>query len=384
MGLIKLIFRNSLRHRLRTCLTVIGMAVAILAFCLLRTTVEAWYGGVAAASPNRLICRNSVSLIFTLPVSYRQRILQVPEVKQVAYANWFGGIYIDERHFFPRMAVGPSSFFDLFPEFIVDREQLKSFWTQRNGCIVGEKLVRQYGWQLGDAITLTGNIYPGEWRFVLVGTYRGASKTTDETQFFFRWDYLDEVVKKSTMESGQVGWYVIQVANPRNAGAVSREVDGLFKNSLAETLTETEKEFQLGFVAMTEAIVMAIRIVSFVVIGVILVILANTMAMTARERISEYATLKTLGFGNAFLVKLIAGESLTLALMGGALGMGLSFPAAQIFSRNMGTILPVFHIQWKTLVLAFTVCCAIGLAAAIFPLWRATRMRIVDALTHIG
>lgn len=363
---------------------MIGMAVAILAFCLLRTTVEAWYGGVAAASPNRLISRNSVSLIFTLPISYRQRIVQVPDVKQVAYANWFGGVYIDERHFFPRMAVGPSNFFDLFPEFLINREQLKAFWTQRNGCIVGEKLISQYGWRLGDTITLTGNIYPGEWRFVLVGVYRGATKTTDETQLFFRWDYLDEVVRKSAMESGQVGWYIIQVAHPRNAGAVSREVDGLFKNSLAETLTETEKEFQMGFVSMTEAIVVAIRIVSFVVIGVILVILANTMAMTARERISEYATLKTLGFGNGFLVKLIAGESVTLALMGGALGMGLSFPAAQVFSRNMGTILPVFHIQWKTLMLSFMICCAIGLVSAVFPLWRATRMRIVDALTHIG
>jgi putative ABC transport system permease protein len=384
MELFKIIIRNSLCHRLRASLTVVGMAVAILAFCLLQTTVEAWYGGVAAASPNRLISRNAVSLIFTLPITYRQRILQVPEVNQVAYANWFGGVYIDERHFFPRMAVGPPNFFDLFPELIIPREHLRAFWTQRNGCIVGQKLIKQHGWELGDTITLTGNIYPGEWRLVLVGVYRGATRSTDETQMFFRWDYLDEAVKKTPMESGQVGWYIIQIDNPQNAGAVSQNVDGLFKNSLAETLTETEKAFQMGFVAMTEALVVAIRIVSFVVIGVILVILANTMAMTARERMSEYATLKTLGFGNLFIAKLIGGESLTLALLGGLLGMGLSFPAAQVFSERLGTILPVFRIQGKTLLLAAVMCCAIGLLAALFPVWRATRIKIVDALTHIG
>jgi putative ABC transport system permease protein len=382
--LLQLIIRNSLRHRLRSSLTVVGMAVAILAFCLLRTTVEAWYGGVSAASPDRLISRSAVSLIFTLPITYRQRILQVPEVKQVAYANWFGGVYIDERHFFPRMAVGPSIFFDLFPEFIVPREQLKAFWSRRNACIAGRKLVEQYGWKLGDTIPLTGNIYPGEWRLVLVGVYRGATRSTDETQMFFRWDYLDEAVKQTAMQSGQVGWYIIQIANPQNAAAVSQSVDSLFKNSLAETLTETEKAFQLGFVAMTEALVVAIRIVSFVVIGVILVILANTMAMTARERMSEYATLKTLGFGDLFLAKLIAGESLTLALLGGTLGMGLSFPAAHIFSRKLGTILPVFRIETGTLMLAGAICCVIGLLAAVFPVWRATRIKIVDALTHIG
>jgi putative ABC transport system permease protein len=200
----------------------------------------------------------------------------------------------------------------------------------------------------------------------------------------FRWDYLDEALKKTPMPSGQVGWYVIQIANPQNAGTVSRNVDILFKNSLAETLTETEKAFQMGFVAMTEALVVAIRVVSFVVIAVILVILANTMAMTARERMSEYATLKTLGFGNWFITKLIAGESLTLALLGGVLGIGLSFPSAHLFSQKLGAILPVFHIQGKTLLLASVICWAIGLLAALFPVWRATRIKIVDALTHIG
>jgi len=383
--LLKLILRNSLRHRLRTTLTVVGMAIAILAFCILRTVVEAWYGGVAASAPNRLVTRNAVSLIFPLPIAYRQKISQVAGVSQVAYGNWFGGVYIDERQFFPRMAVGPVNFFDLYPEFVIAPEQLKDFFRQRNAAIAGRKIVQQYGWKLGDTIPLTGNIYPGDWQFVLRGIYRGATKSTDETQFFFRWDYLNEKVKQSMPQrADRVGWYVVQISQPSQAAQISLEIDAMFKNSLAETLTETEKAFQLGFVAMTEAIVIAIRVVSFVVIGVILAVLANTMAMTARERMWEYAVLKTLGFGNRFLAALIAGESVTIAIFGGILGIALSFPAALIFSAKLGTLLPVFQISRNTVLLGFGISWVIGLLAAIVPVFNAIRVRVVEALRHIG
>jgi putative ABC transport system permease protein len=385
MELIKLILRNAIRHRLRTCLTVIGMAVAILAFCLLRTVVEAWYLGVAAAAPDRLVTRNAVSLIFPLPIAYRQKILQVPSVRKVAYGNWFGGVYIDERNFFPRMAIGPEYFFDLYPEFVIAPEQLKAFWRQRNGAIAGRKIVEKYRWRLGDTITMTGNIYPGEWQFVLTGVYTGATKSIDETQFFFQWDYLNEKVKQTTLQrADRVGWYVVQIADPYQAGPISLAIDAMFKSSLAETLTETEKAFQMSFVAMTEAIVIAVRVVSFVVIGVILLILANTMAMSARERMAEYAVLKTLGFGNRFLSVLIAGESVTIALIGGSLGIAMAFPVAMVFSANLGALLPVFHISNNTLFFGFAISWAIGLMAALFPTWRATHVHIVDALRHIG
>jgi putative ABC transport system permease protein len=385
MALLKLILRNTLRQRLRTALTVVGMAVAILAFCLLRTVVEAWYAGVSASSPNRLVTRNAISLIFTLPISYRQKILQIPGVTQVAYANWFGGVYIDERHFFPRMAIGPESFFDLFPEFLVPSHQLKAFWHERNACIVGRKLVEAYGWKIGDTIPMTGNIYPGDWRFVLRGIYRGAATTTDETQFLFRWDYLDETVRQRIpFESGQVGWYIVQIGNPAQAGSISQTVDALFKSSMAETLTETEKAFQMGFVSMTEAIVVAVRIVSYVVIGVILVILANTMAMTARERMAEYAIIKTLGFGNRFLFLLIAGESIAIAMIGGILGIALSFPVAHVFSKEIGALLPVFHVEEKTVLIAGALSCAIGFLSAVFPACRSMRVKVAEALSHIG
>ena len=385
MELLKLICRNTLRQRLRTVLTILGMAVATLAFCLLQTVVNAWYIGVDTASPNRLVTRNAVSLIMPLPLSYRQKILQVPGVRAAVYANWFGGVYVDEKQFFPRIAVGPSDYFDLFPEFVIPPDQLRMFFAQRNACIAGRKIAEKYGWKLGDAIPITGNIYPGDWQFVLRGIYRGATKTIDETQFFLRWDYLDESLRKTTpLRSGNVGWYSVQVRDPTQSAAVSEAVDSLFKNSLAETLTETEKAFQLGFVAMTEAIVVAIRLVSYLVIGVILVVLANTMAMTARERMPEYATLKTLGFGNRFLAVLITGESVAIATIGGCLGMTLAFPVAHVFAGQLSTLLPIFHLNWTTLLTSFSLSLAIGIISAWIPVWRAARVRIAEALGHIG
>ncbi len=385
MQFIKLVIRNTFRQRLRTVLTVFGMAVAILAFCLLDTVLEAWYIGVNSASPNRLVSRNAVSLIFPLPLSYRSKIQQIPGVQQVAYANWFGGVYIDEHNFFPRMAISPDNYLDLFPEFIIPPDELKTFQRQRNACIAGRKLVEQYHWKIGDTITLTGNIYPGEWQFVLRGIYHGARNNVDETAFFFNWNYLDETMKKmSPTRAGNVGWYVIQIKNPSDAAQISQSIDAMFKNSWAETLTETEKAFQAGFVSMTEAIVVALRVVSYVVIGVILVILANTMAMTSRERMPEYATLKTMGFGNRYLLMLIAGESVFISFLGGLVGIAVSFPVAEVFSKRMGTFLPVFAIQAKTLLLCILVSLGIGMLSALIPFYRASRVRIAEALRHLG
>jgi len=386
MQFLKLVIRNTFRQRLRTTLTIFGMAIAILAFCLLDTILEAWYTGVNTASPNRLVCRNSVSLIFPLPLSYRPRIRMVSGVDRVVFANWFGGVYVDERNFFPRIAIGPEDYFDVASEFLLPRDQLKAFWKQRNACIAGRKTVERYGWKLGDTITLTGNIYPGEWSFVLRGVYTGATKSIDETLFFFRWDYLDETLKKNMVRrAGQVGWYLIQIRNPADAGQISETVDDLFKNSSAETLTETEKAFATGFLAMTEAIVIAVRIVSYVVIGVILVVLVNTMAMSSRERTPEYAILKTMGFGNKHLWLLIAGESVFISMLGAAVGLALSFPAASVFSSNTGSLLPVFHTNIsKMLYLCTSISFGIGIVSALLPIWSASRIRIAEALRHLG
>ena len=378
---LRLILRNVWRHKLRSGLTVLGVVVAILSFVLLRTIVDAWYAGADATSANRLITRNKVSLTFSLPISYLSKLRRVPGITGVSYGNWFGGVYINEKNFFPQFAIEPRSYFELFPEYVVPNEQMQGFLHDRKGVIAGRKLVEQYGWKIGDQIPIRGTIYAGNWSFVLRGVYVGKTNKIDETQFFFHWDYLNEQVKQtSTTEADQTGIFFLGLRNANDAAAVASVVDDQFRNSIAETLTETEKAFQLGFVAMTEAILMVIKAVSFVVILIILAVMANTMAMTARERRREYATLKTLGFGPGFLWALIAGESLAISLTGGLLGLYLSFPLAGRFAARFGTIFPVFNISSATIKLAFAASVLLGLLAALVPAWRAARISIVDGL----
>jgi putative ABC transport system permease protein len=385
MQLAKLILRNALRHKLRTGLTVFGIVVAILAFGLLRTVVDAWYAGAESASAARLVTRNSISLVFPLPLAYKNKIRQLEGVKSVSYANWFGGIYINEKNFFPQFAIDAQSYLDLYPEYLLSEVERKAFITDRSGCVVGSKLAQTYGFKIGDVIPLRGTIYAGTWNFTVRGIYEGAETKTDRSQFFFHWDYLNETIKKRTgRSSDNVGVYIVGLDDADEAAEVAARVDSTFRNSLAETLTETEQAFQLSFVAMTEAIVVAIRLVSFVVIIIILAVMANTMAMTARERTSEYATLKALGFGPLFITALLFGESLAIALTGGVLGMAATFPVADGFGDAMGTLFPVFEVSLQTLYLQALAAAVVGAASAILPTVRVVRAPIAESLRNIG
>jgi putative ABC transport system permease protein len=383
--MFRLVWRNTLRHPLRTGLTVVGLAVAVLAFCLLRTVVSAWYAGVAASSPVRLVTRNAVSLIFPLPLSYLPKIQAVPGVSAVGYSYWFEGIYIDKKHFFPQFATSIPASLDIYPEFIFLPEQKLALIQDRRGCAAGRKLAARFGWRVGDPIILKGTYFPGEYRFVLRAIYSGQDSTTDETQFFFHWDYLNESLKKIAPEQAdKVGWFLVQVARPDLAAPVAERIDALFKNSLAETLTETEKAFNLSFVAMTEAILLAIQAVSWVVIGVILLVLANTMAMSTRERLGEYAVLKTLGFRPRHLTSLIMGESLLLALAGGSLGLALTPPAVGLFPESLSQYFGAFPLTPLTLGLGLGVALGVGVLAALWPAWRAAQVPIAPALGQVG
>ena len=385
MHLLKLIFRNIFRHKLRTDLTVLGIVVAIVAFGLLSTVVDAWYAGANASSDARLITRNAISLIFPLPINYREKIRQVDGVKIVSFGNWFGGVYKEPKNFFPKFAVDPATYFRLYPEFIISDAERAAFARDRRGAIVGRKLAERYGFKLGDSIPIIGDIYPGNWQFVVRGIYDGRDAKIDTSQMFFQWQYLNETVKtKFPRRANQTGIYFIEIKDPSMAATVSRDIDKVFKNSLAETLTETEKAFQLGFIAQTEAIVVAIRIVSYVVILIILAVMANTMAMTARERLSEYATLKVLGFGPGFLAALIFGESLMICAIGAALGILFTFPVAAWFGAQVGTLFPVFEISRETLLLQIACAIVVGVIAALVPSHRAASVKIVDGLRSIG
>lgn len=385
MFLFKLLLKNAFRHRLRTLLTMVGLVVAICAFGLLRTIVDAWYAGVEGSSSTRLVVRNSTSLTFPLPLGHGERLRAVDGVRQVSWSNWFGGVYITERNFFPQFAVDAATYLPLYPEYRLSDAERLAFLRDRQGAIVGRKLADKFGWKVGDAIPLRGTIFPGTWTFTLRGIWDGAEARTDESQLLFHWQYLNERLRQKTARrADQVGVFILGIDAPDNAALVSQRVDALFANSLAETLTETEAAFQLGFVAMSEAILVAVQAVSLIIVVIIMAVMANTMAMTARERLAEYATLKALGFSPGFVVRLLFGESLLIAAIGGLAGLLLTLPLAAAFRAAVGTLFPVFQVSTLTMALQIGAALGVGAVAAAWPAWRMSRIDIVDGLRHVG
>jgi len=386
MYFLKLVFKNIFRAKLRTALTMIGLVIAIVAFGLLQTVVDAWYAGSNGASASRMVTRNAISLVFSMPIYYRERIKTVDGVKAVSISNWFGGIYKEPKNFFAQFAVDHENFFDLYPEFLISPEQLLAFKRDRQGAMVGRKLADQYGWKIGDTVPIRGTIYPGTWQFTVRGIYDGKDDTTVVRQFYFHYDYLNEEMKrKSPRRADQVGIFIVDASDSSRTADISKGVDAEFKNSLAETLTETEKAFQLGFVAQSESIVVAIRIVSFVVIIIIMAVVANTMAMTARERLSEYATLKALGFSPAFVAALIFGEALMMCSIGVGIGILLTFPIAAGFANSpAGVAFAAFKVSQTTILLQLGCALVVGVVASLVPSVRSANVKIVDGLRHIG
>jgi putative ABC transport system permease protein len=383
---LKLVVRNAFRARLRTGLTVLGLVIALAAFGLLQTVVQAWYAGADAASPTRLVTRNSISLVFPLPIYYRDRIRAIDGVRGVATSNWFGGVWRDERNFFAQFAVDSPQYFAMYPEFLFEPEQWAEYLRDRRGAAVGRQLADLYGFKVGDRLPLRGTIYPGNHEFTIRAIYEGRDAATITRQMYFHYDYLNEYLKaRGSRAADTVGVFVVDVADPARVADVARTVDGEFANSLAETLTETEKAFQLSFVAMVETIVQVISGVSYIVILVILAVAANTMAMTARERLAEYATLKALGFGPSFVARLILAESLLIALAGGAIAIALTPLAAAGFFDSVGrTVFARFQVEPSTYLLQAAAALALGLLAALVPMVRSARVRIVDGLRHVG
>ncbi|MEY3971343.1 MAG: hypothetical protein RLZZ80_1041 [Pseudomonadota bacterium] len=385
MLLFRLVFLNIWRNRGRAILTLLGLVVAVLAFGLLSTVVRAWYSGAESASQARLITRSAVSLIFPLPLSYGDRIRQVDGVQAMTVSRWFGGVYKDTKNFFPQFAVDPETYFQIYSEYRLTDEEKARFFRDRRSAVVGRRLADTYGFQVGDLISLKGQLFPGQWEFLVAGIYEGAEEKTDTNKMYFHWAYLNEEIKRRNIsrDADSVGVFITSVQGADQAAAVGLAIDGLFQNSPKETLTETEQAFQLGFVAMTEAIVVAIRAVSYVVILIIMAVMANTMSMTARERTSEYATLKALGFSPFFVAGLIAAESLLLAVLGGLIGIGLTYPLAEAFHSATGTLFKSFVVSLDTNLMQMVAAIVTGLFAALWPAIKSYRIRIVEGLRAI-
>ncbi len=386
MELLRLLFRNALRHKLRSTLTIVGVGIAVMAFALLQTVVTAWYAGVEASAANRLITRHAVSFVFPLPLAYRDRIAQVPGVNKVTYASWFSGVYIDKSQFFARLAVDSETFFDVYPEFVVPRDQFEVFQRERNACIIGIDIANRYNLKLGDIMPIEGDVFPGQWEFVVRGIYQPRDQTTDPSSMMFHYKYLDERVRQEMPgRAGDIGWYIVRIDDPNNSAAISQQIDAMFANSRAETKTETEQAFQQSFLSAASAVITAMNVMSFVIIGIILLVLGNTMIMSARERTHEFAVLKALGFSLGQLSFLIAGEALVLSFFGSALGLLVTFPAVEGFQAALPKgWFPVFYVKPETILIGAVSGLVVGLIAAIIPLRRVMTTRIVEGLRYVG
>ncbi len=385
MRILTLIFRNATRHKLRTVLTILGIGVAVLLFGLVRTFIAAWYAGVEQSAPDRLITTSKINITFTLPLAQKQKIERIAGVERVGHGTWFGGTYQDPKNFFAQFAFENSDMFRMYPEFILDSATITAWNAQRNAVIVGTETMERFGWIVGQKVPLKGTIYPGDWDFLIVGTYSGRTELTDDSQFIFHWDYIDQRLQLEWPErAGQVGWWVVKLDDASRATAVSSAIDTEFDNSADETLTQTEAQFQQSFVAMSGTIILVLQAISGLVIGIILLVAANTMAMTARERMTEYAVLKTLGFTPRHLVVLIGGESVLIAALGGVAGLLMMFPIIKGIAVMMRSWFPIFPIETEMLVIACVAVIVVGALAAIIPAARAIRISIVAGLRRVG
>jgi putative ABC transport system permease protein len=386
MELLNLLLRNVLRHKLRSLLTVLGVGVAVLAFALLRTVVTAWYAGVEASAANRLITRHAVSFVFALPLAYRDRIAKTPGVDKVTFAIWFSGVYIDKNQFFARLAVDSETFFDVYSEFLLERDQFEAFKRERNATIIGIDIAKRYNLKLGDIMAVEGDVFPGKWEFVVRGIYQPRDQSTDPATMMFHYNYVNERVREEMPHrAGDVGWYIVRIHDPEKSAAISEAIDRLFANSRAETKTETERAFQQSFLSAASAVISAMDIMSFLIIGIILLVVANTMVMSARERTHEYAVLKALGFSGWQLFFLVAGESLILSILGSALGLSVTLPAVDGFQAALPKgWFPVFYLKPETILIGCAAGLLVGLIAAVVPTRRILTTRIVDGLRHVG
>lgn len=378
---LPLIWRNAMRSKRRTVLTVLSIIVSLFLFSTIRTVLTSFDASLETADAARLVTRRSTSLTFPLPLSYRDRLAQIPGVEAVTWSNWFGGVYIDERNFFAQFAVDPEGYIPMYSEYILDPKEVEDFRRERTACIVGEKLAAKYDFKHGDRLTLRGTIFPGTWDFVVRGIARAPEGRTLDTNFMlFSWDYLNERVGNP----GQVGIYITKLADPTLAGEISKRIDATFANSAAETKTETEKAFQLGFITMLGNIRAVIYAVGTAIVIAIFLVSMNTMMMAARERTREMAILKAIGFTDRAVLALVLTESVLIALTGGLLGTAFAKTVFHFSDFTAGGFFPSFDITWGTVGRSLVIAVILGLISGTIPALNASRLKVVDALRHTG
>jgi putative ABC transport system permease protein len=387
VNLLSFAAKNALRNRFRTTLTVVGVAVAIIAFVLLRTVIYSWNIAAEFAAKDRIATRHKVSFVVPLPKRYIDVIREVDGVKQATWLNWFGAK--DPKNpdqFFANFLVEPKTFLEVYDEVTIDDATRQRWFEDRQGAIIGSSLAKQLGVKTGDKVTLEGTIYPGNWTFNVAGIYTSARKSFDQSSMIMNWDYINETLTGGMKD--QIGWTIARVDEPGKGPAVSQAIDKIFEQYDNQTLTMSERALNLSFMGMFTAVLQAIDIVSVIILFILLMILANTIAMGMRERTSEYGALRALGFTPGHIRFFIIGESVTMGIVAGLLGVGLAWPLvngamSRAIEENMGGMFPYFRIDPLTIVQALILAVVLGAAAGIVPALQAGRLSVVNALRRV-
>jgi putative ABC transport system permease protein len=387
--LLEVAAKNALRNKFRTSMTVLGGAVAVLAFILLRTILFAWTQGVEYAAKDRLATRHKVSLVIPLPKHYIDDIQsQVPGIKTAAYMNWAGAKWPkDPNTFFANIAVS-DNFLDAYPEIKIDPDALERWRTDKQGAIVGIQLAQKLGLKVGDKVTLSGSIYPGDWAYNIDGIYSVPGQSAvDQGSFYFHWKYLNDGANER--QKDKIGWIVTKVDDPSKSAQVSAAIDKLFDDADNQTVTMSELAMNRGFLGGMSAVLSALNVVSIIILVIMMLILGNTIAMGVRERTTEYGVLRALGFQPGHIRLFIIGEALTVALLAGIVGLLLSYPVVEAgmgrwLQENMGSFFPAVKISPITSIAAITLTLVLGGLASLIPAVQAGRLHVTEALRRIA
>ena len=387
MNLPTLAARNLLRNRFRTVLTVMGVAVAVLAFILLRTVIYSWTVAVEYSAKDRIGTRHKVTFVMTLPKRYVEDVRRVPGVTGATFANWFGAKDPkDEKEFFGNMAVDTNTFFQVYDEMVVKPEEMEAWKQDRKGAIVGDQLAKKKGWKVGDRVTLQGTIFPGQWEFRIAGIYTATRKSVDRSTLWFHWNYLNDSVPERLKD--QVGWIASKVNDPTRVADISKAIDKVFDERDVQTLSMSERAMNTSFLGMLSAVLNAVDVVSIVILLIMMLILGNTIAMGVRERTSEYGVLRAIGFLPRHLATFVLCEALFVGFLGGAVGLALAYPLVEQgmgrwIEENMGAFFPYFRVPLTTAALALGLAVGLALLASVIPAYRAAKLNVISALRRL-
>lgn len=381
MKYLHLLWASLQRKRLRTWLTLASIVVAFLLFGVLQTMRAALTGGASLAGVDRLMTIHKVSLIQPLPASYLNRVRTVEGVRVATSLNWFGGVYQDDRNQIPVMTIDPETFFEVYPEYQLPDEQRKAFLGDRAAAIAGEVVAKRYGWKVGDTIPMRSNIFTKKdgsnvWDMKIAGVYT-TSNNSDNQSVYFHYDYLNE---SRSFGKDDIGWIVSRVANPDQSAEIASRIDALFANSSTETKTSTEKAFIQGFANQMGNIGAIVTAVASAVFFTLLLVIANTIGQSVRERTNELAVMKTLGFSSFNVMAMVLAESMLLTVLGAAIGLGLAALLSGALAQMLQQFFPALGMPPAAYAVGAVIALLLGALAGALPATQAWQLKIVDAL----